>query len=207
MEKREGNVRDLVEKLQRGELTSKETLKKLKERKLTEGTWGKWEGQALNIFWIVYFVLWLPLNFTFSGQLLIIHFPAILIYLSIVLLAIGTFFSIWGNYLHRTRGGLEKIDEAIILYKEGAYRIIRHPQAFGFIMWPILLPVILSSYVPFTILSIAAIITMIVYLYYGCYLEEKLDIEKWGDEYRQYIKEVPRFNFILGLWNLRRKGE
>jgi len=22
---------------------------------------------------------------------------------------------------------------------------------------------------------------------------------KWGDDYRQYMKEVPRFNFILGL--------
>ena len=206
IEKRENKVKDLVEKLQKGEITSKETLKKLKERKLTEGTWGKWkwEGRALNILWIVYFVLWLPLNFKFSAQLLVIHFPAILIYISIVLLAIGTFFLVWSVYYHRTRGGLEKLDEAIILYKEGAYCIIRHPQAFGFIMWPILLPVILSPYVPFTILSVVAIITMIVYLYYGCYLEEKLDIEKWGDKYRQYMKEVPRFNFIKGLWNLRK---
>ncbi len=210
MEKGTGKVKDLAEKLQRGELTPKETLKKLKERKLTEGTWGRsWERKVSMvsdiILWILYFILWLPLNFKFSAQLLVIHFPAILIYISIVLLAIGTFWGIWGIHLHRTRGGLEKIDEAIILYKEGAYRIIRHPQAFGFIIWLILLPVILSPYVPFTILSIAAIITMIVYLYYGCYLEEKLDVEKWGDEYRQYMKEVPRFNFIKGLWNLRER--
>lgn len=30
-------------------------------------------------------------------------------------------------------------------------------------------------------------------------LEEKLDIPRWGDEYRRYMKEVPRFNFVLGL--------
>ncbi|HIH97150.1 MAG TPA: hypothetical protein HA348_06715 [Thermoplasmata archaeon] len=73
-------------------------------------------------------------------------------------------------------------------------------------MWPILLPIILSTKIPFTPLSIAAIIIMIVYLYYGVYAEEKLDIEKWGNEYRQYMKEVPRFNFIKGLWNLRKRG-
>jgi len=35
--------------------------------------------------------------------------------------------------------------------------------------------------------------------------EEKLDIPKWGDEYRQYMKEVPRFNFIKGVWNMRKR--
>lgn len=71
---------------------------------------------------------------------------------------------------------------------------------------PILLPIILSEYVPFTHLSIAAIIVIFVYTYYGVRIEEKkLDIPKWGDEYLQYMKEVPRFNFIKGLWNLRKR--
>jgi protein-S-isoprenylcysteine O-methyltransferase Ste14 len=73
-------------------------------------------------------------------------------------------------------------------------------------MLPILLPIILSPIIPFIILSVAAIIMMIVYVYCGCYLEEKkLDIPKWGDEYRQYMKEVPRCNFVLGKWRLRLK--
>jgi protein-S-isoprenylcysteine O-methyltransferase Ste14 len=73
-------------------------------------------------------------------------------------------------------------------------------------MLPILLPIILSPIIPFIILSVAAIIMMIVYVYYGCYLEEKkLDIPKWGDEYRQYMKEVPRCTFVLGIWRLRLK--
>jgi len=84
---------------------------------------------------------------------------------------------------------------------------MRHPGGVT-MMLPILLPIILSAYVPFSPLSVAAIITMIVYVYYSCLLEEKkLDIPKWGDEYRQYTKEVPRFNFILGLWRLRKKKE
>ncbi|GAJ11922.1 unnamed protein product, partial [marine sediment metagenome] len=29
--------------------------------------------------------------------------------------------------------------------------------------------------------------------------EEKFDQMKWGDEYRQYMKEIPRWNIIKGL--------
>lgn len=82
---------------------------------------------------------------------------------------------------------------------------MRHPAVFGLIMLPVLLPIILSAYIPFTALSIAAIILMIAYTYYGVHLEEKLSIKKWGDKYRQYMKEVPKFNFIKGLWNLRKR--
>jgi protein-S-isoprenylcysteine O-methyltransferase Ste14 len=47
---------------------------------------------------------------------------------------------------------------------------------------------------------------MIVYIYVASYLEEKENIEKWGDEYRQYLREVPRFNILLGVWrHIRRK--
>jgi len=208
MEKREGKVGDLVEKLQKGELTPKETLKKLEERGLTEKE--SWEF----IPWVIYFILCLlplmskqvKLDFLeFFAQLPAFHFPAIVIYISLVLLAIGTFFIVWQIHSHRKRGGL-KADETIILYKVGLYRIMRHPGAFGFTMWPILLPIILSTHVPFTVLSVAAIIIMIIYVYSGCYLEEKLSIKKWGSQYQQYMKEVPRFNFIQGLWRLRKRS-
>ena len=70
-----------------------------------------------------------------------------------------------------------------------------------------LLPIILSKYVPFTPLSVAAIVTMIVYVHYSILLEEKVnDIPEWGDEYLQYMKEVPRYNFIKGLWNLKKRS-
>jgi len=37
------------------------------------------------------------------------------------------------------------------------------------------------------------------------FFDKEIDQRKWGDSYRQYMKEVPRWNFIIGLWNLRRK--
>jgi len=200
MEKREGRVKDLAEKLQRGEFTPKDGLKELKKRRLLESE--KWE----IIPWAIYFILWLPLNFMFSDRLPRIHFPPIVIYISLAIGLLGIVIGIWATRMHYKRGGL-KHDETIILFKEGPYRVMRHPAVL-IMMMPILLPIVLSAYVPFSPLSATAIITMIVYVYYGCLLEEKkLDIPKWGDEYLQYMKEVPRFNFILGIWKwAKRRG-
>ena len=202
MEKEEeSRVKDLAEKLQIGEITPRGALKELQKRGLVEQE--RWE----IIPWVIYFIFWLPLNFKFSDQLPVIHFPLIIIYISLIFLAVGTYFAAWVFYSHRKRGGLRNAGETITFYKKGLYRIMRHPGAFGAMMWPILLPIILNAYVPFTPLSVSAIIVMIVYLYIGIPLEEKLSIRKWGDEYRQYMKEVPRFNFIRGLWNLRKRKQ
>jgi len=106
--------------------------------------------------------------------------------------------------MHSKMGGLNH-DETVILLKEGPYGVMRHPATLYMVL-PILLPIILSTYIPFTPLAVAAIITMIVYVYYSCLLEEKkLNIPKWGNEYLQYMKDVPRFNFILGLWRRERR--
>ena len=198
MENKEGKIKDLVKKLKSGEITSKEALKELKKRGLLEKE--AWE----IIPWAVYFILWLPLNFKFSAQLPVIHFPLLVIYILIVLSALGMLLAIWVTRMHYKKGGLGH-DETIILFKDGIYGIVRHPGSLGFMMLPILLPIILSAYIPFTPLSVAAILVMIIYLYYGEHLEEKMDVEKWGDEYREYMREVPRFNFIKGLWNLRKR--
>ena len=199
LEKKEGRVKDLVEKLNKDEISSKEVLQELKKRKLVEDE--KWEC----IPWAIYFILWIPLNLKFSAQLPVISFPPIVIYISVIVVVLGVILGVWATYFHYKIGGL-KHDETIYLFKEGPYRVMRHPGGVG-TMLLILLPIILSAHVPFSPLSVAAIIVMIVYVYYSIRIEEEgLDIPKWGDEYRQYMKEVPRFNFIKGLWNLRKKS-
>ena len=205
MEKREGRVKDLVEKLQAGELTPKEVKKEMKKRGLREQESWKW-AVAYFMVWVIYIILWLPLNFKFSPQLLAIRFPSIVIYISIVLLAFGTFVGVWMHCSHCKKGGLKGSDETVIFYRSGPYSIMRHPGVFGLIAWPILLPIIFSTHVPFTILTVVAIVVIVVCHYYMIYVEEKINIKKWGDEYRQYMKEVPRWNLIKGLWNLRKRG-
>jgi len=58
---------------------------------------------------------------------------------------------------------------------------------------------------PFTFLSVIGIILIVVSHYYLVCVEERFSIKKWGDTYTRYMKEVPRFNFIKGLWNLRKR--
>lgn len=153
---------------------------------------------------MTYFILLLPLNFMFSDQLPVVHFPLVVICISIVLSALGMYIGVWATRMHYKRGGL-KHDETVILIKDGPYSVMRHSGVASMIL-PILLPIILSEFVPFTHLSIATIIVIIVYTYYGVRMEEKkLDISKWGDEYLQYMKEVSRFNFMKGLRDLRKR--
>ena len=199
-------VNDLVEKLERGEISSKDALKELKKRGLLEPE--SWE----IIPWAAYLVLWLlpfvsnqwKLDFlVLFAQLPSISFPKIVIYILAAVGIVGILIGVWVSRMHSKMGGL-KHDETVILLKEGPYGVMRHPATLYMIL-PILLPIILSTYIPFTLLAVAAIVTMIVYVYYSCLLEEKrLNIPKWGNEYLQYMKEVPRFNFILGLWRRKR---
>nr|NIO20135.1 hypothetical protein [Candidatus Aenigmarchaeota archaeon] len=131
--------------------------------------------------------------------------PLVVIYVSIFIVALGTVLFIWANHTHKVRGGLKRPGVTIIFHREGLYKFIRHPQTLGGGTWFIFFPVILSQYIHFTILTVFAIALMIVSLYIAAYLGEKENIEKWGDEYRQYLREVPRFNILLGIWRHSRR--
>jgi len=143
---KEGKVNDLVEKLKRGEITSKDALKELGKRGLLESE--RWE----IIPWVVYFVfLLLPpvskqlkLEFSaFFAQLPSISFPAIVIYISLAIGFLGIFVGIWATRMHYKKGGLNH-DETVILFKEGPYRVMRHPAGIVMLL-PILLPIIPQS--------------------------------------------------------------
>jgi protein-S-isoprenylcysteine O-methyltransferase Ste14 len=198
MAENEGKVKDLIEKLNQGEMTSKEALQELRKRKLVESE--KWE----IVIWILYIALWLPFNILYREQLPSIRIPLWIIFISIILSGLGMAIGIWATRMHYKSGGL-KDDQTVVLIKEGPYSVVRHP-AMGVMFLFFFLPIIFSEFVPFTLLSVAAIIVLIVYTYLGVILEEKkLNIPKWGDDYRKYMKEVPRFNFITGYIKLKKR--
>jgi len=209
MEKREGEVKDLAEKVRKGDITSEEARRELRKRGLGhEETWEDFIG----------YVVWGILCFlpavakglkieilSFLAQLPAIEFPAIVIYLSIVLFIAAIPLVAWFTYFNIKKGGCRSEDHTVILLKSGPYTIVRHPGTVSFTAFFVTIPIILSGVVPFTILSVIAIVEIIAYNYYECVVEERtLNIPKWGDEYMRYMEEVPRFNFIKGLWNLRR---
>jgi hypothetical protein len=123
---KEGKIKDLVEKLKRGEITSKDAFKELGKRGLLESE--RWE----IIPWVVYFVfLLLPavssqfkLDFlAFFAQLPSISFPAIVIYVLLAIPFLGILVGIWATRIHYKKGGLNH-DETVILFKEGRARLI-----------------------------------------------------------------------------------
>jgi protein-S-isoprenylcysteine O-methyltransferase Ste14 len=103
---------------------------------------------------------------------------------------------------HATKGGYgwKGESETVILVKEGIYSIVRHGAVLSTSTFFVLLTLILSPYVPFNILSVIGNSTVLLSFYYTAVEGDRLNMVKWGSEYRQYIREVPRYNFVTGLW-------
>ena len=84
-----------------------------------------------------------------------------------------------------------------VLVSSGIYRIIRHPQYFAGVLIGIALPMI-TQHLLVAILGLIVVVTN----YLNTYDEEKKCIEKFGEEYKQYMENVPRMNFFLGIIRL-----
>jgi protein-S-isoprenylcysteine O-methyltransferase Ste14 len=89
------------------------------------------------------------------------------------------------------------------LVDTGIYSIVRHPQYAGGIYAIFLTNFLLYPHWLFAVLGVIG--TVVVYL--GCVEEDKYLIQKFGDDYKDYVQRVPRTNFWLGIirWMQRRK--
>lgn len=79
----------------------------------------------------------------------------------------------------------EDLDEKQTLRIEGAFKFVRHPVYFFSILFLGLRPTMDLFY-------LIMFVSVIIYFYVGSIYEEKKLIEKFGDEYREYQKNVPR---------------
>jgi protein-S-isoprenylcysteine O-methyltransferase Ste14 len=87
------------------------------------------------------------------------------------------------SYIHTTK-----------LVNTGIYSIVRHPQYITFILWAIA-GMFLFQHLIVIILGILIIPLTYIDL---CNADEDA-INKFGDAYKQYMKKVPRANFLLGI--------
>lgn len=119
----------------------------------------------------------------------------------LVLVAAGVFmFSPF--YLLRRYGQVAKAKsymDTTVVVDRGLYAIVRHPQYLGYTFlvagfillsqnWLIVVPGVLAT-VCFYLQSVA---------------EEGFCRERFGEPYEQYLRRVPRFNFVGGLVRLAR---
>jgi len=204
----EGKLRDLAEKRLRNEITAREAYDEVYRRGLQHGNYSSQiTGFVMLVGAILCYVtffaeLWHLSFFTPLFQLPTIIFPETVRYLAIILLILTFVVIVYTAYLRATKGGSgwKGESETVILVREGPYAIVRHAAVLGSSGFFTLLTIILSPYVPFNILSVIGNILFFLSCYYSCVEGETLNMLKWGDEYRQYMREVPRYNFVLGLW-------
>ena len=81
------------------------------------------------------------------------------------------------------------------LVDKGIYAIVRHPQYLAGILMSIAFFLIAQHW----IIGVLGVMLIIIY-YLSAFDEEKNAIEEFGENYKNYMKTVPRFNFIVGLF-------
>jgi protein-S-isoprenylcysteine O-methyltransferase Ste14 len=104
----------------------------------------------------------------------------------------------------KNEGGMEKGKGFVTtkLVDTGIYGVIRHPiylsLAYLFIGFALISQHPLSLFFGFT---------MALGCYYFMIAEEKLTIEKFGEEYLQYMQKIPRSNLLIGIWRVYKRKD
>lgn len=102
------------------------------------------------------------------------------------------------------RGGASqglKYVNTIRVVHTGIYSVIRHPQYTGGIFSIFLTTLLIYPHWLFGVMGVVG--TYLIYL--STKTEDKILIEKFGDEYQEYIKRVPAMNFVAGTIGLLRR--
>jgi len=109
----------------------------------------------------------------------------VLIYAGWCILIFGVFMVSW-SIISRKR--------EIGFVSNGIYAFVRHPEFLGHML-------IISSLALLTQHLFSFIVggVLIFLLYLAMVEEEKKNLEKFGDSYREYMRGVPRVNLILGV--------
>jgi len=119
----------------------------------------------------------------------------------------GIVFGMLPTFEFRKKGGVRKGKSYIHTTKlvdTGIYSILRHPQYVTFILWALAGMLLFQHWI-----VILLGIPVIPLMYIDLIKADKDAIEKFGDDYKQYMKKVPRANVVLGIIRVlqrKRKG-
>lgn len=86
------------------------------------------------------------------------------------------------------------------LVTTGPFSVVRHPQYLGMYLFPLSLALISQDWLIELLGALA-----ILFNFLSTRDVDKEMVKKFGRPYEEYMKEVPGFNFILGLYRLFRK--
>jgi len=112
-----------------------------------------------------------------------------------IVLILSGFFSLAGM-----RKVFTEVRDKPELIRKGVFSIVRHPVYFGEIL--LYLGLLLFS---MSIASAIIWILAIIFLNYIARYEEKILVDHFGEEYRAYMKEVPRWIPKISSFNRRKE--
>ncbi|MBD3189501.1 MAG: DUF1295 domain-containing protein [Candidatus Heimdallarchaeota archaeon] len=97
----------------------------------------------------------------------------------------------------KIKGGVKKGESYVNTSKlvtTGLYALIRHPQYLSFMLLSTSITLITQSWIS---LILNGVIIVLTYLW-GWRADKSL-LEKFGEEYKEYKEQVPRFNLLFGI--------
>jgi len=225
----EGLVEDLIDKIRKGEITEGEAHQEIYHRGLNHE---KYSSQVTAAAITLGYVLpFLPITValldalgnvpslaSFAERLAFLRlilqlprlsFPQTVIYLAIIVFVISLVAMAHAAHLRAKKGGCgwKGESETIMLVTEGAYSVVRHPAHLCSGLILLSATIGLSNWIPFTPLSVIGNILVFMGFHYSSTEEEELNLMKWGSKYRRYMNEVPRFNFLLGMWRRSKREQ
>ena len=202
---KEGLVKEILSK---GDLAAREIKGELWKRDVS---FVRSYDRACSGLFLLTAILWLlPAIAKWSGWELLsffaklprVDFPIALIVVGVFLFAAAVALEVRLNLMRQKQGGCHDMHETVVIIREGPYRVIRHPGYLAEMTYFGLLPIVLSRWVPFTVLAAISMAIAIASCAYLIRAEDSFNLRKWGEEYRQYREEVPAVNFVKGLMRL-----
>jgi protein-S-isoprenylcysteine O-methyltransferase Ste14 len=165
-----------------------------------------------SFFWIGFLPVTL-VSFLFISQIIAgiyllseVSQIEILAYIGVVLYVLSGLVFGWLPVIEfRKKGGVGKGKSYIHTTKlvdTGIYSIVRHPQFVTFMLWAIAGMLLFQHWV-----VVLLGIPIFPLTYIDLIRADRDAIEKFGDDYKAYMKKVPRANFLLGIMRRFRKSE
>ena len=117
----------------------------------------------------------------------------------------GIVFGMLPVFEFRKKGGVKKGQSYIHTTKlvdTGIYSVVRHPQYLTYILWALSGMLLFQHWI--VILLGAPVIPL---TYIDLIRADKACVERFGDDYKAYMKKVPRANFLLGIIRRLRKNQ
>ena len=135
---------------------------------------------------------------SYFTRLPMVDFPIAVIVIGAIPIIAAILLETKVSHARQKQGGCHDMHETLVIIREGPYRVIRHPGYLAELILLPLLPIALSKWIPFTILAVVYAVGCFSAIAYLIKAEDSFNIKKWGDQYRQYVKEVPAVNFFKG---------